>query len=138
MFASCDAEGVVKLWDLRNTKESAHYEVEARHAANKLSFDPSGKILAVACNSGSIKFLHTLDHSIKHEFKTNDDSCQAVLLDKSGDFLITSGSGKEKYISKQVLTLHNQRWNFSYLSIKKNKIRLFEIYSFQNVFKESL
>ena len=99
------------------------YEIQKNLLIMKLkqSFDPSGKILAVACNSGSIKFLHTLDHSIKHEFKTNDDSCQAVLLDKSGDFLITSGSGKEKYISKQVLTLHNERWNFSYLSIKKNK-----------------
>ena len=49
--------------------------------------------MALACQSGVVKFLQTLDFSIKNEIQSNDESCQAVLFDRSGEYLVTSGNG---------------------------------------------
>ena len=83
------------MWDLRNTREAAHVEAGGRMAAvNKISFDPSGNVVALACQSGVVKFLQTIDYSIKNEIQTNDESCQAVLFDRTGEYLVSSGNGK--------------------------------------------
>lgn len=53
-MATCDAEGTVKLWDLRKTSELASVNF-GPHSANSVAFDPSGTVLAVASNDGSTK-----------------------------------------------------------------------------------
>ncbi len=50
-FASCDAEGIVKLWDARNLHQAQTISI-GPHSSNKVAFDPSGKCLAVASNGG--------------------------------------------------------------------------------------
>ena len=52
--ASCDADGIVKFWDIRNVSELDSLDF-GPHPANKLSFDPSGTILAVGSNDGNTK-----------------------------------------------------------------------------------
>lgn len=83
---------MVKLWDLRNTLEAAHIDT-GRHAANKIAFDPSGNILSVASNNGSVKFVSVSDLLVKSEIKVSDQSCQAVLFDRTGEFMVASGNG---------------------------------------------
>jgi WD40 repeat protein len=92
LFASCDGEGAVKLWDLRNTTQALHVETGAS-GANKLAFDPSGNILAVASNSGNILFLNLNEGGkVKTEIRVGDGSCQTVLYDKSGDYVVATGN----------------------------------------------
>lgn len=67
--------------------------VGANQAANKIAFDPSGRTLAVACHSGLVKFVDVFENKIKSEIKVSDDSCQAVLFDRSGEYLVASGNG---------------------------------------------
>ena len=62
-------------------------------SANKLAFDPSGTILAIALNNGPIKFLNLTDKSKTQELETNDEGCQSVLFDKTADYLISTGNG---------------------------------------------
>lgn len=50
-----DADGVVKLWDVRMVTERLTINV-GPHPANKATFDPSGEVLAIASEDGSIKW----------------------------------------------------------------------------------
>ena len=54
-IASVDADGVVKLWDVRMVTERLTINV-GPHPANKAAFDPSGEVLAIASEDGSIKW----------------------------------------------------------------------------------
>jgi hypothetical protein len=74
------------------TQETAHIET-GRHSANKVAFDPSGNILSIASNSGDIKFATVQEAQVRHEIKISEESCQAVLFDRSGEFLVASGNG---------------------------------------------
>lgn len=55
MIASVDADGVVKLWDVRKVAEFATINV-GPHSANRCAFDPSGLVLAIASNDSHIKW----------------------------------------------------------------------------------
>ena len=52
--ASCDADGVIKLWDVRMVAGMASIDV-GPHSANKVSLDRSGKVLAVACDDAAVR-----------------------------------------------------------------------------------
>ncbi|KAJ3272040.1 Sperm-associated antigen 16 protein [Terramyces sp. JEL0728] len=90
-FATCDADGAVKLWDLRMTQEleSVHLGPQS---ANKLSFDPSGSYIGVTSNNGTVRFINTVETQKTREIKVNDDSTQAILFDNSGEYMIVSGN----------------------------------------------
>ncbi|KAI8927731.1 WD40-repeat-containing domain protein [Entophlyctis helioformis] len=92
-FASCDADGVVKFWDLRQVSELSSVSF-GPHPANKLAFDPSGNVLAVASNDGSVKLLGAGGHERgkTREIRAHEDSVQAVVFDRTAEFLVTSGS----------------------------------------------
>lgn len=53
--ASCDADGIVKLWDVRVVSEFLQIDT-GRHPANAANFDRSGKVLAIACLSSISAF----------------------------------------------------------------------------------
>jgi len=55
-LASCDADGIVKIWDVRNVKESNQFDT-GPYSANSVSFDKSGTNLAVASDEGLIKIF---------------------------------------------------------------------------------
>ena len=68
--ASCDADGIVKLWDVRVVSEFLQIDT-GRHPANASNFDRSGKVLAIAClgrSSGEKNELHV-------DRVAPDDSC---------------------------------------------------------------
>lgn len=55
-IASTDADGIVIVWDVRNMKERAKFNVG--YGANGVSFDGNGEILAVASDDGSIHMIN--------------------------------------------------------------------------------
>lgn len=61
---------------------------------NKLSFDPSGKILAVAGNNGTLHFISTKDHTVSGAIKVSETALNAIAFEKGGESLVVAGSGK--------------------------------------------
>ncbi|KAI9364470.1 WD40-repeat-containing domain protein [Zopfochytrium polystomum] len=89
-FASCDSSGVVKFWDIRNVSELSSIDFGPR-AANKLAFDPSGIVLAVAGEDG-VKTYNVRERARGREFSAGSDAVQAALFDRNGECLVTAGS----------------------------------------------
>jgi len=56
--ASCDADRVVKLWDVRPVRDRSSIDA-SDYPINKISFDRSGKVLSAASDDGTIKMLNT-------------------------------------------------------------------------------
>ncbi|KAJ1336824.1 hypothetical protein BSLG_006927 [Batrachochytrium salamandrivorans] len=90
-FSSCDADGVVKFWDLRSTSEISSVNL-GPHAANKISFDPSGSILAVASNSGVVRIIHMDDPSRSLDIKAYTGAVQSVVFDRTAEYMVTADS----------------------------------------------
>ncbi|KAI9099871.1 WD40-repeat-containing domain protein [Phlyctochytrium arcticum] len=92
--ASCDADGIVKFWDIRNVSELASCDA-GRQTANRVSFDPSGNILAVALNHGGCRLINAKDLTARlpgKDIEGHSDSCQAAIFDRNAEYLITAGS----------------------------------------------
>lgn len=52
--ASCDSYGVVKIWDVRAVAPMLTIDI-GPHPTNKVQFDPSSSVLAVACNDSIVR-----------------------------------------------------------------------------------
>jgi sperm-associated antigen 16 protein len=63
-------------------------------SANKIAFDPSGTVLGIGLNNGIVKFWGLQDKKRNNEVDTTDNSCQALVFDRSGEYLVTSGNSK--------------------------------------------
>ena len=88
--ASCDAYGVVKLWDVRTVACMATLDL-GPHPANRLDFDPSGTVLGVASNDGTVKMIEVAT-ALATELTAHEDAVQSVLFDHLGEFLVSGGS----------------------------------------------
>ena len=51
MLASCDSDGIVKVWDVRMVKGRNQYDA-GPYSANSVSIDKSGVIIAAANDEG--------------------------------------------------------------------------------------
>lgn len=88
--ASCDAYGVVKLWDVRTVGCMASMDL-GPHPANRVAFDPSGTVLAIASNDGAVKMYEVATGKVTH-LTGHEDAVQSVLFDRAGEFLLSAGS----------------------------------------------
>ena len=88
--ASCDAYGVVKLWDVRTVACMNTLDL-GPHPANRLDFDPSGTVLGVASNDGTVKMIEVATCQAT-ELTAHEDAVQSVLFDRLGEFLVSGGS----------------------------------------------
>ena len=92
-MASCDADGVVKLWDVRNVSEAFSVSTGSK-PANKIAFDPSSKSLAIVTNEGMLHFLSSKDASFLRSVPVVDSSLYSIAFEKNGDFLVAGSGGK--------------------------------------------
>ncbi len=103
-IASGDADGVVRLWDVRMVAERGAVAA-GRHPLNKLAFDRSGAVVAAASDDGGIKLVDVAAmalfgagadgggaRSSGGELRGHDDAVQAVGFDPTGKFIISAGS----------------------------------------------
>jgi WD40 repeat protein len=91
-LASCDADGVVKLWDVRNVSEAASASTGSK-PANKVAFDPSSKSFAVITNEGMLHFLSSNDASFLRSVPVVGSSLYSIAFDKNGDYLVAGSGG---------------------------------------------
>lgn len=61
------------------------------HPANRVAFDPSGCVLAVASNDGSVR-MYEVASSKQSQLTGHEEAVQTVLFDKGGEFLMSAGS----------------------------------------------
>ena len=94
---SCDADGVVKIWDVRMVTELGSIDV-GPHAANQVSLDRSGQVLAVACDDAKTKCFSLTqgepNFGIKElcQLSSHEDAVLSVAFDPYGSYVVTSGA----------------------------------------------
>jgi len=89
-IASCDADGITKLWDIRLVKERVTADC-GKVQANALAFDKSGENIAVACDDNLVK-LFDKNGTLLHTLRGHEDAVQDVLFDHSLKCIISCGS----------------------------------------------
>ena len=89
-MASCDAYGVVKLWDVRTVGCMSTVDL-GPHTANRVAFDPSGTVLSIASNDGAVKMYEVATGKVT-PLTGHEDAVQSVLFDRAGEFLLSAGS----------------------------------------------
>ena len=70
---SCDAEGVVKLWDLKMMKLRGEINC-GPHAANNICLDPSGEVGIIASDDCSLYVLDLNKFIVESVVKGHDDA----------------------------------------------------------------
>jgi len=88
---SSDADGVVKVWDVRMVNERLHIPC-GQAAVNQAIFDPSGKILAIASDVGSIKLHNTETDKKVGELKGHSDAVLDMVFDKDAGYLMSASA----------------------------------------------
>eukprot|EP00033_Pygsuia_biforma_P002286 GCRY01002531.1.p1 GENE.GCRY01002531.1~~GCRY01002531.1.p1 ORF type:complete len:611 (-),score=174.44 GCRY01002531.1:657-2489(-) len=88
--ASCDSNGLVKVWDARMVAELSSINVAVQ--ANKLAFDPSGTLLGIAAEDCTVKVFDVKQYVHVRDLATGDQPCQDVVFDPEGTFLLSGGS----------------------------------------------
>ncbi|CAE1276118.1 Flagellar WD repeat-containing protein Pf20,Sperm-associated antigen 16 protein [Acanthosepion pharaonis] len=88
--ASCDALGTVKIWDTRKVATMFSFEV-GNFSVNKVSFDPTSSVLAMACDDHTVK-IYDIANGQLSSLIGHEDAVQCMAFDHHGQFLISGGS----------------------------------------------
>ncbi|KAG5456975.1 MAG: WD40-repeat-containing domain protein, partial [Olpidium bornovanus] len=98
-LATCDASGFLKLWDVRNLYAELDMVDLGPHPSNRLCFDPSGTITAVASNEGAVKLWNAHERFRPGRDVVNPslagsapNPVQAVAFDKTAEHLVAGGA----------------------------------------------
>lgn len=90
-LASCDADGIVKLWDIRMVSELGSVEA-GQHPINKLTMDRSGGRIVAASDDGTLKVINTLDFSVAADLSGHDKAVQCVKFAPNDAYLVSGSS----------------------------------------------
>lgn len=113
VIASCDAEGVVMMWDVRNMRARLRH-VCGPQAASQVAIDATERYVAVACDDGVIRMLDTYTAPSRHpnkgaveavgdpqtpcevaELLGHEDAVQCLAFDPATNaFLVSGGSDR--------------------------------------------
>jgi WD40 repeat protein len=88
---SGDADGVVKLWDVRMVAERRAIPA-AEAAVNDVALDRSASLVAVACDDATVRVFNADDGSAVKSFKGHRDAVQAVGWDCHGKQIVSASS----------------------------------------------
>jgi WD40 repeat protein len=92
-IASCDADGVVKLWDVRMVSEIGTLSAASpQHPLNRVSFDRSSTVIAAASDDGTIKTFSTETMQLSSELRGHEDAVQCVMFDPADKFMVSTSS----------------------------------------------
>ncbi|XP_029645297.2 sperm-associated antigen 16 protein-like [Octopus sinensis] len=88
--ASCDTQGIVKLWDTRTVAPMITFEAGS-FSANKLAFDYTSSVVAIACDDHTVKIYEIASGQLV-SLIGHDDAVQCVEFECSGQYLVSGGS----------------------------------------------
>merc|ERR1712072_898645 len=90
-IASCDSDGIVKLWDVRVVSEYLQIDT-GQHPANSASMDRSGKVQAIASGDASVKLFDTEQKVFIMNMEGHEDSVQDVAFEPTNSKYLVSAS----------------------------------------------
>jgi WD40 repeat protein len=99
-LASCDSDGIVKVWDVRMVKEKNHYD-SGDFSVNSVDFDRSGTILETA--NTEIKIYNEALDRLETTFADIKRQCWMLCLTQSKrsyvllELIARSGFGSDLY-----------------------------------------
>lgn len=89
--ATCDSDGIVKLWDIRMVQETFTLDT-GDHICHSLAFDKATKSLAVGCSDNSIKFINIEKADITSNLKGHDGAVNAIYINHDNSALYSTGN----------------------------------------------
>ncbi|XP_074547127.1 sperm-associated antigen 16 protein isoform X2 [Halichoeres trimaculatus] len=89
--ASCDSHGVINLWDIRKSTSATATVDVGPHPTNQVVFNPTGKMLAVACSDSLVRLVE-VDSLVVSSLSGHSDGVQSVTFDHKGETLLSAGS----------------------------------------------
>jgi sperm-associated antigen 16 protein len=93
LFASCDTQGAVTLWDARRMVQLLRVECGPQ-PANSVAVDGAGRFVAVASDDGTIKVVDA-EETVVAELVGHSGPVQSVAFDvASSRFLVSGGSDR--------------------------------------------
>lgn len=90
-IASCDSDGMVRVWDVRMVKEEASFDTGLA-SANNAVFDKSGQYLFVASEDTSVKAFNLLTKERESELKGHEDAVLDLCFDSGKEGLLVTAS----------------------------------------------
>ena len=90
LIASCDMDGICKVWDMRMVCERLQISA-GMHAANAVCFDRSSQILCVASGDSTIKNFNLADQKFLNALEGHKDSVNCLDLEATGRYLVSGG-----------------------------------------------
>lgn len=95
--ASCDADGIIKLWDVRMVAERAtlgpsNQQQQQQQPLNRLAFDRSGARLAAASGDATVKVFDVAAGVLVAELRGHEDAVQSVVFSPADDLLVSAAS----------------------------------------------
>ena len=91
-IASCDADGLLKIWDIRQVSQVLTVDI-GDSAATTCCFDKTGKFVAVGTNQGEVKMINVEKQGeVVNTFKAHENtSVTAVVINQENTHMYTSG-----------------------------------------------
>ncbi|XP_045153312.1 sperm-associated antigen 16 protein-like [Echinops telfairi] len=90
MIASCDACGVVKLWDFRKLSAVVSIDI-GPSPGNEVNFDSTGRVLAQASGNGVVHLLDLKSGQI-HKLLGHETEAHTVVFSHDGQSLYSGDS----------------------------------------------
>ncbi|KAG5503623.1 hypothetical protein JIQ42_05845 [Leishmania sp. Namibia] len=90
LFASCDTQGVVIVWDTRRMAQLLRVECGPQ-PANCVAVDGTGHYVAVASDDGTIKLID-VEEAVVRELEGHEGPVQSVAFDLASHHFLVSGS----------------------------------------------
>jgi WD40 repeat protein len=108
-LASCDADGVVRVWDVRMVAERGVATLARGQPVHALAWDRSGAVLAAGCEDGTVRVLDTsaaapgsgvvaapgaapLALKVAASLRGHTDAVQALAFDPTSSYLASAGN----------------------------------------------
>jgi WD40 repeat protein len=91
MIVSADADGVVKVWDIRMIAELGTIETGS-FPINKVAIDRGGFRAVAASDDGEIKVINLLEYSIMSKLTGHEGAVQCVGFSPNDAFMVSGSS----------------------------------------------
>ena len=92
--ASCDSDGVVKVWDIRMVQEIMNVDT-GDALAHCCEFDKTGKILSVGCSDGEIRQITIERGEVTNSMKAHEGSVNDLVINQDNSTMYSVGGDGE-------------------------------------------
>jgi WD40 repeat protein len=96
-IVSCDADGIVKCWDVRVVSEFLNIDTD-KYPANASAFDRSGKVLTIGSGNGTVRVFNIVDKSWVNDLHGHKDSVQSVAFEPLSHKYLVSASSDNSFV----------------------------------------